>query len=126
MRPKIFVTQPVAESALERLRAVADVKVNPVSSRVIAHKALVAAARKHDIVFSLLHANRVAEAYLGLSDEELKLARALSIGGVEAPIADHVERLLAAPRGHRVSPCLRSSTSSQAFRGCASSAAMPR
>ena len=45
MRPKIFVTQPVAASALERLRAIADVKVNPVSSRVIAHKALVAAAR---------------------------------------------------------------------------------
>ena len=55
MRPKIYVTQPIAASALERLRAVADVKVNPVSSRVIAHKALVAAAKKHDIVFSLLH-----------------------------------------------------------------------
>jgi glyoxylate reductase len=55
MRPKIFVTQPVAASALERLRAVADVKVNPVSGRVIVHKALVAAARRHDIVFSLLH-----------------------------------------------------------------------
>ena len=55
MRVKIFVTQPIAASALERLRAVADVKVNPVSNRVIAHKALVAAAKKHDIVFSLLH-----------------------------------------------------------------------
>ena len=51
MRPKIYVTQPIAASALERLRAVADVKVNPVSSRVIPHKALVAAAKKHDIVF---------------------------------------------------------------------------
>jgi glyoxylate reductase len=55
MRPKIFVTQPVAESALERLRAVADVKVNPVSSRVMPKKALIAAVRKHDILFSLLH-----------------------------------------------------------------------
>ena len=55
MRVKIFVTQPIAASALQRLRAVADVKVNPVSRRVIAHKALVAAAKKHDIVFSLLH-----------------------------------------------------------------------
>jgi glyoxylate reductase len=55
MRVKIFVTQPIAASALQRLRAVADVKVNPVSNRVIAHKALVAAAKKHDIVFSLLH-----------------------------------------------------------------------
>lgn len=55
MRPKIFVTQPVAESALGRLRAVADVKVNAVSIRVIPKKALIAAVRKHDILFSLLH-----------------------------------------------------------------------
>jgi glyoxylate reductase len=55
MRPKIFVTQPVAESALARLRAVADVKVNPVATRVIPKQALIAAVRKHDILFSLLH-----------------------------------------------------------------------
>jgi glyoxylate reductase len=55
MRPRIFVTQPVAESALARLRAVADVKVNPVSVRVLPKKALIAAVRKHDILFSLLH-----------------------------------------------------------------------
>ena len=34
-KPRIFVTQPVAESALARLRAVADVEVNPDSSRII-------------------------------------------------------------------------------------------
>jgi glyoxylate reductase len=55
MRPRIFVTQPVADSALERLRAVADVKVSPVSGRVLPKKALIAAVRKHDILFSLLH-----------------------------------------------------------------------
>ena len=55
MRPRIFVTQPVAESALARLRAVADVKVNPVSIRVMPKKALIAAVRKHDLLFSLLH-----------------------------------------------------------------------
>jgi glyoxylate reductase len=55
MRPRIFVTQPIAQSALDRLRAVADVKVNPVSSRVIPKKALLAAVRKHDFLFSLLH-----------------------------------------------------------------------
>jgi glyoxylate reductase len=55
MRPKIFITQPVAESALTRLRGVADVKVNPVSIRPIPKKALIAALRKHDILFSLLH-----------------------------------------------------------------------
>jgi len=55
MRPRIFVTQPIAESALKRLQAVADVKVNPVSNRVIPKKALVTAVRKHDFLFSLLH-----------------------------------------------------------------------
>ena len=77
MRPKIFVTQPVAESALMRLRAVADVKVNPVSRRVIAHKALVAAARKHDIVFSLLH-DKIDKAVLA-ANPKLRLLASQSI-----------------------------------------------
>ena len=34
-RPRVFVTQPIAESALARLRAVADVEVNPDSSQVL-------------------------------------------------------------------------------------------
>src|SRR5215510_13330594 len=55
MRPRIFVTQPVARSAIERLRQVASVRVNPDSSRIISKKALLAGVRKSDIVFSLLH-----------------------------------------------------------------------
>ena len=55
MSPRIFVTQPVAESALSRLRKVARVTVNPDASRIIAKKALVAGARRCDILFSLLH-----------------------------------------------------------------------
>ena len=52
---RIFVTQPVAESALDRLRAVADVQVNPDSSRILAKGKLCAAVRRHDILFALLH-----------------------------------------------------------------------
>ena len=55
MRPRIFITQPVARSAIERLRRVASVKVNPDSSRIIPKKTLVAAVCKSDILFSLLH-----------------------------------------------------------------------
>jgi glyoxylate reductase len=55
MRPRIFVTQPVADSAIARLREVATVKVNPDSSRIIAKRALIAAVRRCDILFSLLH-----------------------------------------------------------------------
>jgi glyoxylate reductase len=52
---RIFVTQPVAESALDRLRVVADVEVNSDSSKILAKGKLRAAARKHDLLFSLLH-----------------------------------------------------------------------
>ena len=41
MRPRIFVSQPVAESAIARLREVGTVKVNPDSSRIIAKRELI-------------------------------------------------------------------------------------
>ena len=50
-RPRIFVTQPVAKSALDRLRKVASVKVNPDASRIIAKKALIPKVQKCDIMF---------------------------------------------------------------------------
>ena len=55
MRPRIFITQPIGESAIERLRAVAEVKVNKDSSRILDKQKLIAAAKKHDILFPLLH-----------------------------------------------------------------------
>jgi glyoxylate reductase len=54
-KPRIFVTQPIAESALARLRAVADVEVNPDSSQVLAKDKLIAAVKRCDILLSLLH-----------------------------------------------------------------------
>jgi glyoxylate reductase len=54
-QPRIFVTQPVAESALARLRAVASVKVFADASRIIPKRTLIAAVRKADILFCLLH-----------------------------------------------------------------------
>jgi glyoxylate reductase len=55
MRHRIFVTQPVAASAITRLRKVASVRVNADASRIIAKKALIAGVRRCDILFSLLH-----------------------------------------------------------------------
>jgi glyoxylate reductase len=54
-KPRIFVTQPIAESALKRLRSLANVKAFPDDSRIIPHRALVAEVRKADILFCLLH-----------------------------------------------------------------------
>lgn len=55
MRSRIFVTQPIAESALERLRSVADVDGNPDSSRILPKNKLCATVRAHDILLALLH-----------------------------------------------------------------------
>jgi glyoxylate reductase len=54
-RPRIFITQPVAKSAIARLRRVATVKANPDASRVLGRRALIAAVRRCDILFCLLH-----------------------------------------------------------------------
>lgn len=54
-KPRVFVTQPIAESAVARLRAVADVEVNPDSSRVLDKEKLIAAVKRCDILLSLLH-----------------------------------------------------------------------
>jgi glyoxylate reductase len=54
-RPRVFVTQPIAETALARLRAVAEVEVNPDSSRVLPKADLIAAVQRCDILLSLLH-----------------------------------------------------------------------
>jgi glyoxylate reductase len=52
---RVFVTQPVVESALARLRNMAEVTLNPDGSRVIAKDKLIAGVRGCDILFSLLH-----------------------------------------------------------------------
>jgi len=51
---RVFVT-PVAETALTRLRTMAEVTVNPDAHRVISKEKLIAGARACDILFSLLH-----------------------------------------------------------------------
>jgi len=55
MRPKIFITQPVAASAIERLRAIADVELNPDSLHIITKSELIEKVPSLDILFCLLH-----------------------------------------------------------------------
>ena len=54
-RPHVFVTQPVSEHALKRLRAVARVTMFADSSQIIPKRTLIAQVRKADILFCLLH-----------------------------------------------------------------------
>jgi glyoxylate reductase len=55
MRPRIYITQPVAESAVERLRAVADVELNPDTLHIVSKPELIEAVRSADVLFCLLH-----------------------------------------------------------------------
>jgi len=54
MRPRVFITQPVARSAIERLRSVAEVEWNPDAAHIMTKDELCAAVREHDILFCLL------------------------------------------------------------------------
>ena len=52
---RVFVTQPIAPSALERLREIGEVDVNPDATKPIDKEALTAAVCRHDVLFCLLH-----------------------------------------------------------------------
>jgi glyoxylate reductase len=54
MRPRVFITQPIAQSAIERLRSVAEVTWNPDAEHTLTKDELCTAVRKHDILFCLL------------------------------------------------------------------------
>jgi glyoxylate reductase len=58
---RIFITQPIAPSAIERLRAVADVDFNPDTSHVMTRDELCAAVREREILFCLLQDHVGAE-----------------------------------------------------------------
>ena len=55
MRPRVFITQPVAQSAIERLRGAAEVSLNPDPLHIATKDELIAAVRGSDVLFCLLH-----------------------------------------------------------------------
>lgn len=55
MRPRIFITQPIAASAIERLRKIGEVRLNPDPLHVMTRDELVAAVRQSDFLYCMLH-----------------------------------------------------------------------
>ena len=76
-KPRIFVTQPVADSAIKRLKALGRVTVFPDDSRIIPHRTLVQAVKKADILFCLLH-DKIDKAVV-TANPELRMIAAQSI-----------------------------------------------
>ncbi len=97
--PRIFVTQPVSEHALKRLRAAARVAVFADSSRVIPKRTLIAEVRKADILFCLLH-DTIDRAVIE-ANADLRLIAAQSIMpsniNVEAATARRIPVTVTAP-----------------------------
>jgi glyoxylate reductase len=98
-KPRIFVTQPVSERALKRLREAASVKVFPDSSRIIPRRTLLGAVRNADILFCLLHDN-IDRAVIA-ANPDLRLIAAQSITpsniDVEAATARRIPVTVTAP-----------------------------
>jgi glyoxylate reductase len=89
-RPRIFVTQPVAESALKRLRAVGSVKMFPDDSRIIPKATLIAALKQADILFCLLH-DRIDKAVIA-ANPKLRHIAAQSISPSNIDVAEATAR----------------------------------
>jgi glyoxylate reductase len=89
-RPRIFVTQPVSEQALKRLRAAARVTIFADSSRIIPKPTLIAQVRKADILFCLLHDK--IDRDVVTANPKLRLIAAQSITPSNIDVAAATER----------------------------------
>jgi glyoxylate reductase len=89
-KPRVFVTQPIASSVLERLRAIATVKINNDSSRIIAKSKLIVAVKKCDMLFSLLH-DRIDRAVLA-ANPKLRAVCSMSITPDNIDVAEASKR----------------------------------
>ena len=86
-RPRVFVTQPVSENALKRLRAVARVAVFADSGRIIPKRTLIAEVRKADILFCLLHDRIDRDVVMANPDLRLIAAQSITPSNIDVETA---------------------------------------
>jgi glyoxylate reductase len=87
---RVFVTQPVAESALARLRQVAEVEVNPDATKPIDKAALCAGVRRAEILFCLLH-DRV-DADVIAANADLRMIASMAITPADIAVGEATRR----------------------------------
>jgi glyoxylate reductase len=92
MRPRIYITQPIAQSAIERLQKVADVTWNPDPAHIPTQDELIAAAKQCDILFCLLH-DRVPREVIDANPELMAIA-SMTITPADIDIAAATARKL--------------------------------
>jgi len=89
-KPRVFVTQPIAESAVKRLRALGSVKIYPDDGRIIPRSTLIAAVRGADILFCLLH-DKIDRAVIAASPK-LRHIASQSISPSNVDVAEATKR----------------------------------
>jgi len=92
MRPRIFITQPIAASAIARLEAVANVTLNPDPLHIATKPELLKAVRENDILFCLLHDKVDAEVIS--ANASLKAIASMTITPADIDIAAATVRKL--------------------------------
>ena len=94
MRPRVFITQPIAHSAMERLRGVAEIEWNRDALHTMTKGELCAAARDNDILFCLLQ-DRVDADVIAANPKQVEQYR----GGKTTLIGFFVGQVMKASRG---------------------------
>jgi glyoxylate reductase len=89
-RPRVFVTQPIPASAMERLQSIADVDGNRNAVHVMSKEELVAAVRDRDILFCLLP-DRVDADVIGASPS-LRIIASMKITPSDIDVASATAR----------------------------------
>src|ERR671919_2293168 len=87
MTAKIFITQPIPEKALVRLRDAGDVELNPDSTHIITKPELIAALRRNDYLFCLLHDRVDAEVIDANPNLKVIASMAITPSGVDVAAA---------------------------------------
>jgi glyoxylate reductase len=90
MRPRIYITQPIAPSAIERLRNLGDVELNPDPLHIPTEAELIAAVKRCDILFCLLH-DRITAAVIR-ANPNLRAIATMTITPANIDVAAATER----------------------------------
>jgi glyoxylate reductase len=87
MHLKIFVTQPIPERALARLRGIGEVELNPDPLHIITKPELIAALKRNEYLFCLLHDTVDAEAIAANPNLKLIASMAIIPAGIDVAAA---------------------------------------
>ena len=86
-RPRLFITQPIAEQAIQKIARHAEITVNPDSSRPIPRDRLIDAVRSADILYSLLHDRIDREVIEANPELRLIASQAITPSGIDVAAA---------------------------------------